>query len=624
MTSPAMPTKFATTPSPASIALLDGNFGFAQGSAPFWGLDNFGAVGDGATDDSAAINAWLAQLAASGGVGVMTAGKTYYCASQAVLNLEANPAAANILIMAHGAVITTGANALYGLLIQGNSVPNRQTLMGLTINQRGAAGTGTGSNAALGGIGLSGTGSVSLVDCSVIANGVPFTGNVQSDYAAIDLFQTDPTNTATGCFWTEIYRCWVRKESGSDVGDIPFGVRLRGAANSTRVQKCQFSLQNNVSIGLASSGILITNPFGQISVANGVVACFNDFEGSSYAVQALIAVGGRLEGFEAFGNRFESIYAAAYFFNANSGVAVNVPPQIWGGYQLFGPVNFSGTGVTSSTSNVISGVSSSTWDSLIIGQNLQGSGIPLGAVVTAFSQSAQTITISSLPTTNANGVSLSSQVMWISNPNAILVNNFTPDSVNVPGSQWVVTNYSGMTLSALGGSSHAISLGITANSNRGILAFDIGSGNNAQFLISSNQWGSANNCIDFQAGIGASPRDLRLRSAYNIMLNNTSDGSNYAGGHLIFDNNASEIFGHLWMDAGGMLSFVTQTNYVPNLGSDSPSGRLRLQSTANGLSRPTAPIIGQMFFDGSLATPRPIWCKAAIGPVWVDATGATV
>lgn len=620
MASPAVPTSFANTPSPASVALLDGNFNFTQGAAPFWGLDNFGAKGDGVTDDSAAVNAWLAQLAANGGVGVMTAGKTYYCAFQAVLDLTHSPAPSNILIFAYGATITTGTQPIYGLKILGDNIPNRQSVMGLTINQRGASGTGTGTNAALGGFGLSGTGSVSLTDCTVVANGVPFTGNAQTDYAAIDLFQTDPTNATTGCFWTEIYRCWVRKENGADPGDIPYGVRLRGAANSTRVHKCQFSLGSPPTI---TSGILITNHVGQTYVANGFVACFNDYEGASFAVRTTVPSGSYVSGFEAYSDRFESVYSAAYFFEGSQ-VPALVPPQIWGGFPFFSATGFSATGNLTLNGATINNVLSNSWGCLQIGQNLQGNGIPSGATVISFNATAQTIAISSPAVSSNAGVSLSSQVMWISNPQGIPVNNFTPDNQNLPGAQWVVTNYNGMTASALNGSAHSLNLGITANSNRGILAYDISAGNVAQFMIVSNQWGSGNNSVDIQAGVGVSPRDLRLRSGQNILLNSTADGSNSSGGHLVFDNNAGGNFGHLWMDAGGSLSFATQTSYAANLGSDSPVGRIRLQTTANGTARPSSPIVGQAFFDSSLTIPRPIWCKNSTGPVWVDATGSTV
>jgi hypothetical protein len=382
MTSPAVATTFADLPSPASIGLLDAAFGQALGAAPFWGVDNFGAKGDGVTDDSAAVNAWLAQLAQSGGVGVMTAGKTYYCAKQAVLNLNDGPAQANILILAYGAILTTGANAIYGLLIEGDNIPNRQTVMGLTINQRGSGGAGAGTNAALGGFGLSGTGSVSLVDCSVIANGVPFTGNQQTDYAAFDLFETTPGIDTTGCVWTKILRCWVRKESGSDIGDIPYGVRLRGAANSTTIEHCQITTQGS-NDGFLTSAILITIHSGQTYVPNAITVAHNDFESVGYAVQVNAPNGYCTTAFEAFGNRFESIYAAAFYFIGSASISL-VPPQIWGGAPLFGQLGFAATGSILATSNVITSVSSSNWQQLFVGQNLQGAGIPINAVVTGF------------------------------------------------------------------------------------------------------------------------------------------------------------------------------------------------------------------------------------------------
>jgi hypothetical protein len=214
--------------------------------------------------------------------------------------------------------------------------------------------------------------------------------------------------------------------------------------------------------------------------------------------------------------------------------------------------------------------------------------------------------------------------MWVSNPLGIPINNFTPDGQNLPGAEWSVTNYNGMTASALSGSAHAMNFGFTANSNRGISAYDIGSGN-SQFQIVSNQWGGSYYSIDFQAGGGVSPRDLRLRCGYNINVNSTGDRSTYSQGHIVFadyNGGSNSQFGHLWMDQSGVPSFVTQSVYSANLGSDNPTGRVRLQSTLNGIARPSTPIVGQIFFDLNLNLP--IWCKSSAGPVWINASGTVV
>jgi hypothetical protein len=217
--------------------------------------------------------------------------------------------------------------------------------------------------------------------------------------------------------------------------------------------------------------------------------------------------------------------------------------------------------------------------------------------------------------------------MWLSNPQGIAVNNLTPDSNNVPGAQWNLTNYNGISLSALSGSAHALTIGTTANSNRGFSAVDTAT-QIEQFSIRSNIFssGGMHPCVDFQAGTGTSLRDLRLRpsGASNILINNTNDFSTYQGGHLVFDNNLNRNYGHLWMESTGELSFVTQNAYVANLGSDAPPGKLRIHTSANGTVRPSSPVAGQIFFDFNLATPRPIWCKNATGPIWVDSTGAVV
>jgi hypothetical protein len=245
-------------------------------------VKDFGAVGDGVANDSAAVNLALAHIASNGGTLVFPKG-TYLCSTQ--LLLTASTAAVNIHIVGYGAVIKT-SGAISGLKITGSNVPWQQSVEGLTIDHQGNA-------SATAGFECTGTAGVVFTRCSVVAYGVSAT------YGAFWLHNTTPANNNTGCFWTTIEECFVRNVSGHT--DISYGIKLDGAANATNIANSHISVGVTTGIGLA-----IYTESGLTTQANSVLVQGTHFEGFLTAVDVVEAAGFPIFGLRLIGNRFES------------------------------------------------------------------------------------------------------------------------------------------------------------------------------------------------------------------------------------------------------------------------------------------------------------------------------
>lgn len=283
-------------------------------SAPLSPYD-FGAVGNGIADDSAAFNLFFTAIVALGGTHYILPGR-YMCNSQILLTPTGLH---NIGILAYGAELyTTGAFA--GLKIQGSATPHTTTIYGLKVNHRANA-------TATYGFECVNTANLTLNDCTVEAHGV----NIS--YAALILRNGTAGDPNTGCFWTLINNFTVRKRAGADPGDIPRGIYLRGAANATTIRN------GNITLGTTGSGIIIGPESGQTYVSNGVYIDGVAFEGMLEAIRLSNGAGGALPGGLRIGPcRIES---ATTFIKADSADTETAePPKVLSGQYLAAGVNY--------------------------------------------------------------------------------------------------------------------------------------------------------------------------------------------------------------------------------------------------------------------------------------------
>jgi hypothetical protein len=156
------------------------------------------------------------------------------------------------------------AGSLVGLSISFTFTPHQLSIYGLKINHRGNGNVDAGFD-------LSHCANIRLKDCTVEAHGT------ESGYAAFQLRNSTPSDPDTGCFWTTIETCTVRKRSGSDPGDIDVGIRVQGAANATKIIRCNIG-------GIVTTGVLVIPETGQTYIANGLLIDSCDFETGTDAI----------------------------------------------------------------------------------------------------------------------------------------------------------------------------------------------------------------------------------------------------------------------------------------------------------------------------------------------------
>lgn len=225
-----------------------------------WGdARRYGTVGDGVTDDSAALQAALDQMAETGGANVIIPPGSYFTGTQITVTA---PQYQRCKVSGYGAEILT-SGAISGLAVTGGSTTGGVTIEGLQVNHRGNADATAGFD-------LYATWNAKLVDCSVEAH------DTATGYACYRLRNGTASDANTGCFWTLLDNCHVRRRAGGD-GDAPdYGVLLRGAANATTI-RCG-------NIG-ADIGVYVTNESGETYIANAVLIDGTAFEGFTTAIQ---------------------------------------------------------------------------------------------------------------------------------------------------------------------------------------------------------------------------------------------------------------------------------------------------------------------------------------------------
>lgn len=238
-------------------------------------------VDDGSADKGAIFNSAAARLSSTyGGILIIPPG-SYACSTQPLVTAPSN---GRIDIIAYGAEFTS-SGAISGIKVTGGDSTGGVCVHGLKINHRGNA-------TATYGFDIVQSWRPRLYDCFVEAHGVSAT------YAAFHIANLTASDDATGSFWTSLVNCGCRKRSGSDAGDITYGVLLEGASNATRIIGGDY---NNVT-----TGVRIQNFTGQTTVANGVVvfgAAFEDF-GTGISISG--AATSNLTGHSFSNNRFET------------------------------------------------------------------------------------------------------------------------------------------------------------------------------------------------------------------------------------------------------------------------------------------------------------------------------
>jgi hypothetical protein len=241
---------------------------------------DFGAKGDGTTDDHDAIQDALDAASASFADVVVPPG-SYRVSAQLVLTA---PQFRRVVLRGYGAELVPDPG-VSGLKITGGSSTGGATVLGLKVNHRGNA-------TAPAGFEIVQAWRTRLVDCWVEAHGVSAT------YAGVLVRNGTASDPGTGSFWTRIENLAVRKRSGSDSGNIGYGIVLRGAANATVI--------SGGNISNVVTGISIEVESGQTYLSNAVLVDGVAFEGYTTAVSVVGAATSTLAGHRFVHNRFEN------------------------------------------------------------------------------------------------------------------------------------------------------------------------------------------------------------------------------------------------------------------------------------------------------------------------------
>lgn len=285
----------------------------------FISVKDFGAIGDGVTDDAPAVQAAINAVETFGGNLLFPPAK-YLFGSQVTIDRTYAAVGSNfvgernLIISGYGAEIrTTGAITAFD--VTGGWAPNHTCLLeGFTVYHRG-------NTQAVGGVRMIGT---SLVTCREVT--VVVSSSLPAGYAAFSMQNLDPAGPDTGCFWNLIDQCSIRPWEGAD-GFCTYGVKLMGAANAT-------TLRNNNLSGSSTHVILMPHP-GETYVSNSVNIDGNFFEGPVSAtginlVGVGFGAGYHVSGTRITNNRFESINTAVTLTGA--GTTVQIPTYMSGNY----------------------------------------------------------------------------------------------------------------------------------------------------------------------------------------------------------------------------------------------------------------------------------------------------
>jgi hypothetical protein len=315
-------------------------------------VKDFGAVGDGLTNDAPAVQAALNYIAPLGGTLFFPRGR-YLFTSQVTIDrtYAANPGGGfigerNLIISGYGVEILT-QNAISAFDVRGGWIPNHNCLIeGFTIYHRN-------NSTAVGGIRMYDAELVTCRDISVVVSSALPVG-----YAAFSLENSVPSNPDTGCFWCVIESCSIRPWAGAE-GFCTYGVKMLGAANATTIRGCTFSGSN--------THIYITSHPGETYAANSTNIDGNFFEGPVTGTGIdlrSVAPTYHVSGTRITNNRFEGLSIAVTL--TGTAIAVGLPTYLCG--------NYADTSVATYLVNTLN-VPVTTLDTVIVGADMPAVGI---------------------------------------------------------------------------------------------------------------------------------------------------------------------------------------------------------------------------------------------------------
>ena len=288
-------------------------------------VKDFGAVGDGVTDDAAAVQAAINTVETLGGSVLFPPGK-YLFGSQVTINRTPVVSGSNyvgernLLISGYGAEIRT-IGAISAFDVRGGFLPNHNCrLEGFTIYHRE-------NTQAVAGIRMVGAALVTCFDISVAVS-----SSLPAGYAAFSLENLTPSVPDSGCFWCRIEHCTIRPWGGAE-GFATYGVKATGAANA-------LTLEGNTFSG-AQTHIWLGPHAGQAYMPNSVVIDGNFFEGPTTAIGIELNGGAatyHVSGTRITNNRFEALTTAATF--TGTGTTVQLPAYFAGNYADTSVTNY--------------------------------------------------------------------------------------------------------------------------------------------------------------------------------------------------------------------------------------------------------------------------------------------
>lgn len=310
---------------PPFTGAVTSGYTVADSLSQYISVKDFGAVGDGVTDDAVNVQKAIDYVEALGGNLYFPRGK-YLFGTQVTINRTYAASGGNfvgernLIISGYGAEIrTTGAISAFD--VKGGWLPNHNCLIeGFTIYHRG-------NTTAVAGIRMIGAGVVTCKEVSVVVS-----SSLPAGYAAFSMENADPAVPDTGCFWNLLDQCSVRPWAGAE-GFCTYGVKLMGAANAT-------TLRNNTFSGSNTHVVLMAHP-GQTYAPNSVNIDGNFFEGPTSATGVSIVSSStpyHVSGTRITNNRFESLDTAVSI--TGTGTTVQLPTYMSANYADVAVTNY--------------------------------------------------------------------------------------------------------------------------------------------------------------------------------------------------------------------------------------------------------------------------------------------
>lgn len=225
-------------------------------------VKDFGAVGDGVTNDYAAFAAAWAAIKGTGGTINIPPG-IYLLNTQWLLDVDQT-------LPYNYSVIGYGAQLLAGAAVTGHALKVYKGYNNFGVKIEGLHFNHRNNTTVNGCIQGAGAGNLRVVKCSMEAH------NTKATYAAIELGPYTAGDGNTNSFWALIDGFTTRQRAGGDGTLAAVGVRLTGVANATKIVNCSF--------GGVVDAIRFDTDGVAAGLANAVVILHNDFEGVTNAI----------------------------------------------------------------------------------------------------------------------------------------------------------------------------------------------------------------------------------------------------------------------------------------------------------------------------------------------------